>query len=123
MKGDLNQLAEQLGVAVKYLVGVYSKLAPVTWYIFGITLVIWLVISVVVFYTYRAFRRAAYKEQQENGMEGDTLYFGLIDMGYIMAFVFAFLFVVAVGNSLSHAIKANASPKAYALDQILQKLK
>lgn len=115
MQVNLDQLAQQLGTTADKLISAYAKLVPILWYEFFIALVFALLALAFLFFLKRKVKKCLQNE-------GESFFFS----GYIaswVCFALVYLILFGVGVLFLDAVRASASPEAYALDQIFSKIR
>lgn len=113
IKVDLNELAEKLGLTVFQMVEIYAQRAWTTWvdvFVALLSLLICVGLAVV------SVRRAMnlYKRYK---LDWDEVAFIILFYGAFVIFIGIYP-VCSLCHSLNQAIRASASPEAYALDEI-----
>lgn len=118
IKVDVHQLAEQLGVAANKLIEMFARRAWTEWVDVGITLAGVIALLTLVVFCYR--KASSLAAELDDPCDSERFMFWVM-----CTFILCVLLMVQVGvtcSSLSQAVKATASPEAYAVEQILKRL-
>jgi len=116
VKIDLNELAEKLGVASEYLIQIFAKRWWTVWVDVGIEFVGMLIMGLLCYYLWKY---TLLVKKRVSSLDDWLPYL----FGSILVSIILFTMSACFSAKISQAVRATASPEAYAVDQILRRVK